>query len=177
MGIRKNEFMRDLVRVIVANMLAAQKEWAEVVKEVGAHVVDAVNLIWTNKQRFPNISYDRVPAERVKELMDKSEATASDRSLVPQYLIRYLKAGKMTYGFEVTPTDEKALINLLSDVTSKENMMKDLYTYLNRVQIKREYDRVYATGAHQRVRLASQKNPVFVYGVVLKYLDSLDRGF
>jgi hypothetical protein len=178
MGIRKDAFLRDMTRVVVANMLAAQKEWAEVIREVGPDVEGALRLIKGNPHRFPNISYDRIPVDRVRELVSAAKATAPSRDpeVVGDYVVRYLKAKKADYGFEVTPTDEKNLKDLFSSFVDLQQAIEKIGLYINSTQIKRDYDRVYVTSTHRR-RLASSQNLTFVYGVVLQYLDSLDRGF
>lgn len=203
MGVRKNAFVRDLVRVIIATLQDAQREWSQVIPEVGADPVGAVNLIWGNRQRFPNIGHDRVSVNMINELFRLAHSTAPSIDQLPVYFLKYLNAKKGVTGFVVTPTDERNLLRIFEankkgtnvpnvvEEESNENItllliaknfrLRDLitavYEYLNKTQIKRDYDRVYATQSHQRVRLASERNPTCVYDVVLKYLDSLDRGF
>jgi len=203
-GIRKDAFVRDLVRVIIASMQDAQREWAQVVQEVGADPVRAADIIWAGAHRLPNIGYDRISMDSVRDLLRLSHATAPTIDQLPAYFVRYLKSKEGVTGFKVAPSDEKnvlaifvryrrgvvppnapieeepnenQLLLLISKTFRLRELMGALYEYLNKTQIKRDYDRVYTTGSHQRIKFASQKNPIFVYGVILKYLDSLDRGF
>jgi hypothetical protein len=175
MGIKKDAFFRDMVRVVTAQQQAVQREWAEVVREVGPDVIGAVNLVWGNRQRFPHIGRDRFSMDRVKELLSFASATIERTEQLPEYILRYLKSKYASF-FQITVTDERNIKQLLAQNAGTENIIKALYEYLNKTLIKREYDKIYVTDVHKR-RLASQKNPVFVYSVVLKYLDSLDRGF
>lgn len=174
MGVKKDVFVRDIARTIVASMLAMQKEWAQVIREVGPDVVGAVNLVWKNP-RFPYAGGDRFSMDRVKELVSFARATAPDSEQLINYIIRALKA-KYSSFFQTTPTDERNIRKELGQTIDQETMIKSLYEYLNKTIIKREFDRMYVTEGH-KTRLASCNKSVVACNVVLKYLDSLDRGF